>query len=553
VNSRLRVGAAALGLAFVLAIALGATGVLTPKSQRTAAGASTTLTIITGPVFVKHLTGDFGPADDGSILGPGDTVKTASGSRAVLTYFEGSTVEIEPDSELTIDTAHANPDGSTVIVMQQDLGTTWHVVTHLVQGGSKYEVHTTAATASVRGTAFTVGVAPDGTTTETTTEGAVANSDSNGASTVVTPPGLQTTTKKGEKPADPVPAPEPERKVTVTVGDQNSLVVDTLGRANGIKDGKKILQTPGAQLEIVDGHLVITLPNIPDGTLSTHFLGTSGDTDVTAKVEDKGNAAVEVKDNVKSGTNAGVDIKKGTGENKPSIEKKTDKKDLPSPKVGEVPPVPAEEPKKADDANANKNDNGKDNGSSGNTNNNGNSNTTGTTTTTGGSTNTDNSQKDDKKTAPSTGGFVPPINLPPALGPTTPSDNNQKKDEPKKDDKKTGDSGAGTTTGTSGGGSSGGGTSGGGASGGGSSGGGGSGSGGGSAGGGSGSGGSGGSSGGGTSGGGSGGSGGGNAGSGGNGGGKPDITAPKEILKNIAPPPKDTKETKETKETKDKK
>jgi len=148
VKSRLRVVAAGLGLAFVLAIALGATGVLAPKG-RVAFGASTTLTIITGPVFVRHAPGEFGPADDGSVLGPGDTVKTGPGSRAVLTYFEGSTVEIEPDSQITIDTAHANPDGSTVVVMQQDLGTTWHVVTHLVTGGSKYEVHTTAATASV--------------------------------------------------------------------------------------------------------------------------------------------------------------------------------------------------------------------------------------------------------------------------------------------------------------------------------------------------------------------------------------------------------------------
>ena len=349
VNSRLRVGVAALGLAFVLAIVLGATGVLAPKNQRVALGASTTLTIITGPVYVRHLTSEFGPADDGSVLGPGDTVKTGAGSRAVLTYFEGSTVEIEPDSELTIDDAHANPDGSTVIVMKQDLGTTWNVVTHLVQGGSKYEVHTTAATASVRGTAFTVNVTPDGTTTETTTEGAVANSDTQGTTTVLTPPGQQTTTKTGEKPTPPAPAPDAERRVTVTVGDQNAIVVDTLGRANGIKDGKKILQTPGAQLQIVDGHLVITLPNIPDGTLSTHFLGTSGDTDVTTKVEDKGNDAIEVKDNVKAQSNTGVDIKKGTGV-KPSVEKKTDNKDLPSPKIGEVPPVPTP----ADDANKDK-------------------------------------------------------------------------------------------------------------------------------------------------------------------------------------------------------
>jgi len=342
VNSRLRVAVAGLSLAFVLAIALGATGAFTPKSQRVALGASTTVTIISGQVQVRHgATGDFVAADDGAILGPGDTVRTGSDARAVLTYFEGSTVEMEPGSELAIQTAQANPDGSTVIVMRQDLGVTWHVVTHLIQGDSKYEVHTTASTASVRGTAFTVGVDPDGTTTETTTEGAVANSDAQNTATVVTPPGQQTTTKTGERPTPPVPAPEPERKVTVTIGDQNALVVDTLGRANGIKNGKKILQTPGAQLAIVDGHLVVTLPNVPDGALATHFLGTSGDTDVTTKVEEKGRSAVQVTEKVRAGHNTGVDIKKRSGE-RPSVEKKGDKdaQDLPSPKVGDVPPVP---------------------------------------------------------------------------------------------------------------------------------------------------------------------------------------------------------------------
>jgi len=360
VKSRVRVAAAAVGLAFVLAIALGATGVLTPKNQQVAFGASTTLTIISAPVLVRHAGGDFSAADDGSVLGPGDTVQTGTGGRAVLTYFEGSTVEIEPTTELTITTAHANPDGSTVVVMQQDLGTTWHVVTHLLTGGSKYEVHTTAATASVRGTQFTVGVDPDGTTTETTTEGVVGNSDAQGNSTVLTPPGLQTTTKKGENPAPPQPAPEPQRKVDVVVGDQNTLVVDTFGRANGIKDGKKVLQTPGAQLEIVDGKLVIHLHDLPDGTLTTHFLGTSGSTDVTTTVTEKGKSPVTVTDNVQAQSNSGVDIKKGDSSSSPSVEKKGKGDNAPAPKVGEVPAVPVEVPVTTDTSNNDNNNSSND-------------------------------------------------------------------------------------------------------------------------------------------------------------------------------------------------
>lgn len=358
VNNRLRAGVAVLGVAFVLAIGLGASGVLTPKSQRTALGASTTLAIISGDVQVRHgATGDFVAADDGMFLAPGDTVRTGSGARAVLTYFEGSTVEIEPNSQLAIDVAHGNPDGSTVIEMSQQLGTTWHVVTHLVQGGSRYEVHTTSSTASVRGTAFTVGVESDGTTTETTTEGAVANRDAQNTTTVLTPPGQQTTTRPGQAPEAPKPAPEPARKVTVTVGDQNTIVVDTLGRANGItKDGKRVLQTPGAHLAIVDGKLVVTLPNVPDGDITTHFQNTGGadDVEVTTKVEDQGKQAVEVSEKVKPSTTevTGAAVKKTADGTSVELKRTGDVK---PPKIGEIVPAPTTEDqqKAADDSEKN--------------------------------------------------------------------------------------------------------------------------------------------------------------------------------------------------------
>ncbi len=350
VNRRLRLGVTATGLAFVIAIILGATGAFVPAGQVAASGVST-LTILSGPVAVRHAGGDFTSAADGAVLIAGDTIKTGADARAVLTYFEGSTVEMEPDSELRIDAARADPNGNTIIVMQQNLGTTWHVVTHLITTGSLYEVHTTTATASVRGTQFTVAVASDETTTQTTTEGAVADTDVQGTATVLTPPGQQTTTRKGEAPARPAPVAEPDRTVTVTIADQNALVVDTLGRANGIQDGKKILQTPGAQLRVVDGHLVVTLPDVPDGALTTHLASDSSAADVTTKVEDKGKPAVELKDTVAPGTNAGVDIKKGTG-NAPSLERTTDQKDAPSPKVGKAPPTPAERPTRSSDLGA---------------------------------------------------------------------------------------------------------------------------------------------------------------------------------------------------------
>ena len=334
-NRRLRLGVTATGVAFVIAILLGATGALVPAGQAAASGAST-LTILSGSVLVRHAGGDFESAVDGTVLAAGDTIKTGADARAVLTYFEGSTVEMEPDTELSIDAARSDPNGDTIIVMQQDLGVTWNVVTHLITTGSMYEIHTSTATASVRGTQFTVAVAPDGTTTQTTTEGAVADTDAQGTTTVVTPPGYQTTTRKGEAPTPPVRVTAPDRTVTVTVADEDALVVDTLGRANGLKDGKKVLQTPGAHLTVVDGHLVVTLPNVPDGALTTHLASGNSATDVTTRVEDHGKPAVEVKDTVAPGTNSGVDITKGAGA-VPTLLKRVDSSDAPAPKVGRAP------------------------------------------------------------------------------------------------------------------------------------------------------------------------------------------------------------------------
>jgi hypothetical protein len=65
-------------------------------------------------------------------------------------------VTIDPGTELRIDNAWTNADGGTVVVMTQALGRTWHVVTKLMVGSSKYEVKTPASTASVRGTQFQV-------------------------------------------------------------------------------------------------------------------------------------------------------------------------------------------------------------------------------------------------------------------------------------------------------------------------------------------------------------------------------------------------------------
>lgn len=294
------VGTAFLG--FMLFMAFGIGGGFGAR----ALGAATTVTVISGDIQVRHgVTGSFVSATDGELLTAGDTIRTGEAARALLTYFEGSTVSVEPNSELRIEDASSYTDGSTIVVMQQTFGRTWHVVTKLITGNSKYEVRTPASTASVRGTAFLVDSDAERTvvtTTEGTVVARVPDPERPGKTVdVPVPAGKTHAQKKNARPAPAATAPQPERTLTVTLDDQNSLVIDTLGRANGIdKNGKVRMETPGARLvRTDDGRLQIVLPNFTDGRLEALVHGTgSAEVDVQATVEDNGAEPVNARDKV---------------------------------------------------------------------------------------------------------------------------------------------------------------------------------------------------------------------------------------------------------------
>jgi hypothetical protein len=359
----LRFAAAVLALGFVLALVAGAAGV---GGNTKALGAGTTLTVLSGDVLIRHGAADFAPAADGEVLSEGDAIRTGADGRAILTYFEGSTVTIEPATELAIDSANSTADGGTVVLMTQTLGRTWHVVTKLITSGSKYEVRTPASTASVRGTEFQVD-ADDAATTVTTTEGTVVAhvEDPVRPGTAVDVPVTAGTTQTQPRNAPPAPArtaPEPERKVTVTVGSSNTLIVDPLGRANGVtKDGKVVVQTPGAQVKRDGDKIVVTLPNLPDGKLAAQVdkkdANDDGDVQVTTKVEEQGHATVIDDRAVVKGDrkNAGVELKRTTdGTTQGRTLDENEKKTLPAAKTGNPQPPTHNVPRTASPASSNR-------------------------------------------------------------------------------------------------------------------------------------------------------------------------------------------------------
>jgi hypothetical protein len=138
-------------------------------------------------------------------LRAGDRIRTADNSSAVITFFEGSTTELKPNTEIGITELiiEVGPE-STTVSLEQIIGTTINRVQKLVDTASSYEIETPSAVAAVRGTEYEVAVMSDSTTTVVVTEGSVLVT-AQGVSVLVSD-NEQTTVLPGEPPSTPVSA-----------------------------------------------------------------------------------------------------------------------------------------------------------------------------------------------------------------------------------------------------------------------------------------------------------------------------------------------------------
>src|SRR5882762_1019808 len=191
-------------------VGLIAVGVLIPTTlvltQEHASAASMVLSILDGTADVARSPIDFTRAGDGHVLLAGDRVRTSEQGHAVVTFFDGSTIEIEPATTITVVQATAAVDGAITIQLEQAIGRTWSSVQTLIRPNSKFEVKTPATTAIVRGTGFVTDVLVSGATTVTTTDGIVAVSAQ--GQTVVVPAGSLTTVQPSAPPSPPLPGPK---------------------------------------------------------------------------------------------------------------------------------------------------------------------------------------------------------------------------------------------------------------------------------------------------------------------------------------------------------
>jgi hypothetical protein len=136
--------------AFAVALALGVGSSALLARDGDALESMTTFTVVDGSVLVRHGDAGFTAAREGELVAAGDTVRTATGASVELTYFEGSSVRIEADSEILVESLRAKSNDIEHGVSEK-LQRIWHVVIELVSGSSRYDVRTPTSTASVRG------------------------------------------------------------------------------------------------------------------------------------------------------------------------------------------------------------------------------------------------------------------------------------------------------------------------------------------------------------------------------------------------------------------
>ena len=144
---------------------------LAVSSERWALGAPTaqavgaTLTVLRGTVAVVRADGTaVSPAGTGLALGAGDRVATLTLSGALVTFFEGS--ELELGAGATIIIRDLGSQGArTNISIESVVGSTVHRVTTLSDPGSTYRVDSGGTVALVRGTVFGHRADPNGDVT----------------------------------------------------------------------------------------------------------------------------------------------------------------------------------------------------------------------------------------------------------------------------------------------------------------------------------------------------------------------------------------------------
>ena len=208
-----------------------------PRGGGASSADAATLAILNTAIEGSRAGSVFQPALDGETYKTGDLIRANVDGRAVLTFFDGSSLSVDPGSQVKVVALNRVPSNGIQATIEQTLGRSWSAVQKLKTPDSRYEVRTPSTSAVVRGTAFLTSVQqlPSGTTQTTyQVDDGSLQVTANAGGTVTVPAGFQVTIAEGaQAPAAATPLPATARLEIATSPGLNFLAVAPSGAVCG--------------------------------------------------------------------------------------------------------------------------------------------------------------------------------------------------------------------------------------------------------------------------------------------------------------------------------
>jgi hypothetical protein len=228
--------------------------------------ATATLTILESTVH--HVPGGTErrqPAVDGMNLGIGDRILTGSTGLALITFLDGSTVTVQPRSDVTVKRAEVGDREIGVITIWISLGTVWARVARLLEPKPVVSLESNEYTATAHDGLIGAQQNGDGTFVCWTTVGRVSVSGPGGrVLATITPGDKATMGRDGSATIEPfavnrsvlevrasagvfplLEVPSPTRVVGFVA--PGLMVNQVFGSFSGLRDGRSVIQVPAGR------------------------------------------------------------------------------------------------------------------------------------------------------------------------------------------------------------------------------------------------------------------------------------------------------------------
>lgn len=214
---------------------------------------ATTLSVLSGDVRVQPAgQTEFAAAREAMQLGAEDRVRTGLGSYALITFFEGSTAELEPGTEVLITSllrGRSSRASANAVAFRQVSGTTWNHILAAADPSSVHEISTPTAVIEGHDASLKIRVQEATGDTEIQAFKGAASVRAQGVRAQLAPY-TQTTVAKNSAPAVVTPvAPLSGRLVVTADAPVWARIVDEHGRSAGfVAPGLQVNQIPGSQV-----------------------------------------------------------------------------------------------------------------------------------------------------------------------------------------------------------------------------------------------------------------------------------------------------------------